>query len=70
MFKPGDRVRIRTEDKSRKVWGRVINVVSDTEMIDVTLGPEAAAAMGIPLPAWREFMPGKTSVRIEIELEI
>ena len=68
MFQIGERVRVRTEDKSQKAWGRVVNVASSTEMVDVTMGPEAAK-LGLRPDVSRTYAPGHTSVRIEIELE-
>lgn len=67
-MQPGDRVRIRTEDKSVKLWGRVIAMDTTTEMVDVTLGPEAAKLGERPDVA-RRFAPGRTSMRLTIEVE-
>ncbi len=62
----GDRVRVRTEDKSTKAWGRVVDVSTSTEAHDVTLG----GSLGGPPPdPYRTCVAGRTTVRLIIELE-
>lgn len=61
----GDRVRIRTEDKSIKLWGRVTNVETHTEEVDVT----RSGLFGGPVDTHRRVVAGRTSVRLTIEVE-
>ena len=63
----GERVRVRTEDKDVKVWGRVVDVQTSTEAHEVTLG---GSLDGPPPDRFRTFAPGKTSIRLIVELEI
>ena len=66
-WRVGERVRVRTEDKDIKAWGRITDVQVSTEMHDVTLG----GSLGGPPPdLYRTFVPGRTSVRLIIELEL
>jgi hypothetical protein len=65
----GQRIKIRTEDRGEKVWGRVVDVEQHTDMIDITMGPEVAN-LGIRPDTSRRYAPGRTSVRITVELEL
>lgn len=65
----GQRVRIRTEDKSVKLWGRVIDFMVTTEPVDVTRGPDSVKLGERPDVA-RVMEPRRISVRMVIEVEL
>lgn len=65
----GQRVRIRTEDKSVKLWGRVIDFMVTTEPVDVTRGPDSVKLVERPDVA-RVMEPRRISVRMVIEVEL
>jgi hypothetical protein len=62
-------VRIRTEDKGTKVWGRIINIQQHVEAVDVTLGPEAAK-LGLRPDVARRHVPGRSTLQLIIEVEL
>jgi hypothetical protein len=69
MITKNERVRIRTEDKSVKLWGRVIDMTMTTEPTEVTCGPDEVE-LGQRPDVTRRFVPGSTSIRLVIEVEL
>lgn len=62
----GDRVHVRNEDRSAKVWGTVTEMHAHTEEIDVT----RSGLFGGPVDNHRVRTAGRTSVLITIEVEL
>lgn len=65
VLRVGERVRVRTEDKAIKVWGRVVDVIVHTNQVDVT----RSGMFGGPVDSHRVTVPGPTSVQVVIEIE-
>ena len=64
-MKPGDVVRVKVKETGEKVSALVTDVRAETEMLDVTLGPDAVR-LGLEPDVSRQFMPGRTQRTITL----
>lgn len=65
-MKLGDRIKIK-DAEGGKWWGRVVEVESHTEMVDITAG--GLFPGGPPPDPYRKFMPGRTTTVVTIQME-
>lgn len=64
-MKTGDEVRVKVKETGEKVRALVTMIETETAMVDVTLGPEAAK-LGERPDTFRRYMPGMTQTTITL----
>ena len=66
-MRPGDVVRVKVKETGEKVRARVTSIQTESQMIDVTRGPDAVL-LGLEPSTFREFAPGMRTTTITLEL--